>query len=161
MRRCGRCGVCCEIADVPGLGFPKPAGTMCPHFLAGCRIHADPRRPEVCRTFGCAWLHGMGLPRHRPDRCGTMVTVNKANGGTWVFVMDTVKHAHRTTGLAIVRAVVEHVRFPAVVVDADSAVLSKGDFVMLTEDMVPRASQMTGDFVGIFGSLREYHLAAA
>ncbi len=160
-RRCGACAVCCEVADVEGLDFPKPAGTRCPHALRGCAIHADPKRPMVCRSFRCAWLQGFGRLRDRPDKCGCMVTVNDANGGRWIFAVDVTEGAHRTTGAGVIRAVSDAVRLPVVVVLNEHLILGKGDFVMLREDQESRAGKIKGAFVERVNGLNKYVLVVA
>ncbi len=77
-RVCGECTVCCQDLIINTPELKKLPGVLCPHAVEqqGCRIHEA--RPEVCRSWFCAWR---ALPElelgdeWRPDRCGILVTV--------------------------------------------------------------------------------------
>ncbi len=75
-RACGDCAVCCTTLTVDTPDFKKPAETPCVHLAArGCGIHAV--RPEICRTWFCAWRRVAALPDDaRPDRSGLLVSIN-------------------------------------------------------------------------------------
>jgi Fe-S-cluster containining protein len=75
-RACGECTACCIILTVDTPGFKKPAGTPCAHLAShGCGIHAV--RPDICRTWFCAWRRVADLPEEaRPDRSGLLVSLN-------------------------------------------------------------------------------------
>jgi hypothetical protein len=75
-RDCGDCTVCCSVLTVDSPEFKKPAGTPCVHLAAGgCGIHAV--RPQICRTWFCAWRRVAAMPEEaRPDRSGLLVSVN-------------------------------------------------------------------------------------
>jgi hypothetical protein len=36
-----------------------------------CSIYET--RPEACRAYSCAWLHGLGAEQDRPDKCGILI----------------------------------------------------------------------------------------
>lgn len=75
-RACGACTVCCTTLKVDSPDFKKPAETPCAMLGAqGCSIHAV--RPEICRTWFCAWRRVADLPEEaRPDRSGLLVSLN-------------------------------------------------------------------------------------
>ena len=79
-RRCGDCNVCCTLMAVEPL--EKPAFTRCSHVCSrGCRVYKD--RPEVCRTWHCAWVLGHLPHAWRPDKIGLMGDIQ--TGHRWVF----------------------------------------------------------------------------
>ncbi|MFT4117837.1 YkgJ family cysteine cluster protein [Bradyrhizobium sp.] len=55
-RQCGSCSACCDILEVAAVD--KPVNQLCSHWQTGtgCTIYA--RRPQMCRSFVCAWLQG-------------------------------------------------------------------------------------------------------
>ncbi|MGH6613533.1 YkgJ family cysteine cluster protein [Sphingomonas sp.] len=75
-RDCGDCVACCTVLTVDTPDFKKPAGTPCTHLTShGCGIHAV--RPDICRTWFCAWRRVAGMPDEaRPDRSGLLVSLN-------------------------------------------------------------------------------------
>lgn len=74
-RECGDCTACCTVLTVDSPDFRKPAGAPCVHLGArGCGIHAV--RPEICRTWFCAWRRVAEMPEEaRPDRSGLLVSL--------------------------------------------------------------------------------------
>jgi hypothetical protein len=75
-RACGDCVACCSVLTVDTPDFKKPAGVACSHLTAhGCGIHAV--RPDICRTWFCAWRRVAVLPDGaRPDRSGILVSLD-------------------------------------------------------------------------------------
>jgi hypothetical protein len=75
-RACGDCAVCCTVLKMDAPDFKKPAGIACEHLaLHGCGIHAA--RPDICRSWFCAWRRVANLPDEaRPDRSGLLVSLN-------------------------------------------------------------------------------------
>lgn len=75
-RVCGDCMACCTVLAVDTPDFRKPAGTPCIHLVSrGCGIHAV--RPDICRTWFCAWRRIAGMPEEaRPDRSGVLVSLD-------------------------------------------------------------------------------------
>lgn len=70
-RVCGECSVCCVQWKIPVLN--KPARMPCLHLDGDCTIYED--RPQVCATFRCGWLRGMGSEDDRPDKSGKVILV--------------------------------------------------------------------------------------
>jgi Fe-S-cluster containining protein len=56
VRQCGSCNCCCDILEVTAV--TKPVNELCRHWETGkgCTIYND--RPQMCRSFTCAWLQG-------------------------------------------------------------------------------------------------------
>lgn len=145
--KCGECTVCCEIVEVSGDNFFKAAGKMCQHCDGGCMIYDKEERPQVCNSFKCMWLHGFGLPTDRPDKNNIMVSISKFNGGTWMFVMETVKDAYRTTGKPLILELTSTFNIPVIVSSFDSKPGEDyGDFVILKASLEARAKMLKGDF---------------
>jgi hypothetical protein len=66
-RACGECRACCTTCAVNELD--KPLNTPCVHLVQiGCGIYE--RRPQSCRDYDCAWLHGHFGIEDRPDKTG-------------------------------------------------------------------------------------------
>ena len=55
-RQCGSCNACCDILEVAGVD--KPVNQLCRHWQAGTGCTIYDRRPQMCRSFVCAWLQG-------------------------------------------------------------------------------------------------------
>ena len=93
-RKCGSCGVCCNLMRVEALD--KPVRTNCTHFrvirptMGGrCRKYAD--RPDECRNFVCLWLTDYGVDRlMKPDRSGLLIVGYRLDGpvGQVVAVLE-------------------------------------------------------------------------
>lgn len=66
---CGECTACCTILAVDTVN--KTSYKDCQHQGNGCSIYKA--RPEVCKTFQCAWLQVGGPPEERPDKSGLML----------------------------------------------------------------------------------------
>lgn len=56
LRQCGSCNGCCDILEVAAVA--KPVNQLCKHWEdgKGCAIYSQ--RPQMCRSFSCAWLQG-------------------------------------------------------------------------------------------------------
>jgi len=81
-RSCGECSACCFTLEVKAI--KKRPFSLCGSLSesGGCSIYPD--RPDVCRTFTCAWLSGeVGTESQRPDMIG-LVSV-KRDGRIFVF----------------------------------------------------------------------------
>ena len=76
-RECGDCIACCVIPGIDTPGLVKPEGVMCPHCTGrGCGVYG--RRPDVCRTFHCAYRRIRSMPLEtRPDKLGVMFTLER------------------------------------------------------------------------------------
>jgi Fe-S-cluster containining protein len=69
-RECGSCNLCCDILEVTAVG--KPVNELCKHWAGGgCTIYDD--RPQMCRSFSCAWLQGHLSDEWYPLAAGLVV----------------------------------------------------------------------------------------
>lgn len=75
-RECGDCVACCAVLKIDTPALSKPADTLCRHNTGqGCSIHAT--RPEICRTWFCAWRRTASMPdAARPDLSGLLVSLD-------------------------------------------------------------------------------------
>jgi hypothetical protein len=71
VRECGSCSACCTLLEVTDVG--KSANEWCKHCDAGkgCKIYHD--RPQMCRSFSCAWLQGHLDDAWFPEKAGMVV----------------------------------------------------------------------------------------
>lgn len=76
-RPCGDCTACCVLPNIDTPQLVKPEGVVCPHCTGtGCGVYDS--RPEVCRTFNCAWKRIASMPPEtRPDKLGVMFTLER------------------------------------------------------------------------------------
>ena len=76
-RPCGDCIACCVVPVIDTPELKKPEGQVCPNCSGrGCAIYDS--RPEVCRTFNCAWKRIPSMPPEtRPDKLGVMFTLER------------------------------------------------------------------------------------
>ncbi|CAN5664426.1 hypothetical protein BH09PLA1_BH09PLA1_09810 [soil metagenome] len=68
----------------------KPLNTPCVHLVQiGCGIYRS--RPQSCRDYDCAWLHGHFAVEDRPDKTGIVWTFEQIEGfdGLLVHAMLT------------------------------------------------------------------------
>ncbi len=74
-RPCGDCTACCVLPIIDTPELKKAEGETCPNCtVGGCAIYDA--RPQVCRTFNCAWKRITTMPPEtRPDRLGVMFTL--------------------------------------------------------------------------------------
>lgn len=56
VRQCGSCNCCCDILEVTAVA--KPVNELCKHWETGKGCIIYDRRPQMCRSFTCAWLQG-------------------------------------------------------------------------------------------------------
>ena len=76
-RTCGECRACCTTCAVNELD--KPLNTPCVHLAQiGCGIYES--RPQSCRDYDCAWLHGHFADEHRPDKTGIVWSFEQIDG---------------------------------------------------------------------------------
>lgn len=70
-RQCGTCSQCCTLLEVADVG--KAVNAWCQHCEAGkgCRIYDD--RPQMCRSFNCAWIQGHLGDEWFPETAGMVV----------------------------------------------------------------------------------------
>ncbi len=71
VRQCGSCSSCCTLLEVTEVG--KPVNQWCQHCDAGkgCKIYDQ--RPQMCRSFTCAWLQGHLNDDWFPEKAGLVV----------------------------------------------------------------------------------------
>ena len=143
MRECGECMICCFTGSIPELA--KPAHTSCVLYNNGCTVFNDPKRPKTCTMFKCSWLDGWGEDQDRPDKSGIMVSVNKLNGGTFIFAIETRENGIKSN---IVTQMVDKFNLPVIVVDHESKPPhDTGDYVILKKSLKKRAKSMKGKFI--------------
>ena len=70
-RECGSCNLCCDILEVKAVD--KPINQLCRHWEAGkgCVIYDE--RPQMCRSFSCAWWQGHFDDDWFPPKAGLVV----------------------------------------------------------------------------------------
>ena len=51
-----RINCCCDILEVTAVA--KPVNELCKHWKTGTGCTIYDRRPQMCRSFACAWLQG-------------------------------------------------------------------------------------------------------
>lgn len=81
-RDCGSCTVCCRDLAIVHDGMNKLPGITCEHCVTGggCGIYAT--RPNVCRTYHCAWRSLDHLDESwRPDRSGILINLEVREDG--------------------------------------------------------------------------------
>lgn len=71
LRQCGTCTACCTLLEVTEVG--KPMNEWCTYCGdgSGCTIYD--RRPQMCRSFNCAWLLGHLDDEWFPETAGMVV----------------------------------------------------------------------------------------
>jgi Fe-S-cluster containining protein len=71
IRQCGSCSSCCTLLEVTDVG--KAVNEWCKHCDPGkgCMIYEA--RPQMCRSFSCAWLQGHLTDDWYPERAGLVV----------------------------------------------------------------------------------------
>lgn len=70
-RECGTCNACCDILEVAAVD--KPVNTLCKHWQTGTGCTIYERRPQMCRSFVCAWLQGHLDDDWIPEKAGLIV----------------------------------------------------------------------------------------
>jgi hypothetical protein len=71
VKQCGSCTSCCTLLEVTDAG--KSVNEWCKYCEAGkgCTIYDS--RPQMCRSFSCAWLQGHLNDDWYPERSGMVV----------------------------------------------------------------------------------------
>ena len=71
VRQCGSCSACCTLLEVEEVG--TSVNEWCKYCEAGkgCTIYDS--RPQMCRSFSCAWLQGHLDDNWYPERAGMVV----------------------------------------------------------------------------------------
>jgi hypothetical protein len=150
-RNCGECVTCCIVTEIKENDFYKAPNETCKYLnkeCCGCSVFGTEKKPIRCDVFNCAWLKGFGDLNDRPDLNDVMIAIDKFNGGTWVFVLETKKGAYLTTGKNIIIDIANNFNFPVIVVDYDSKYPNdKGDYVIIRKDLEYRAKSIMDDFI--------------
>jgi hypothetical protein len=71
VRQCGPCNRCCDILEVAAVA--KPVNELCKHWEAGNGFTIYKQRPQMCRSFSCAWLQGHFNDDWFPEKAGMVV----------------------------------------------------------------------------------------
>jgi len=72
-RQCGSCNACCDILEVAAVD--KPVNQLCKHWQTGTGCTIYDSRPQMCRSFVCAWLQGHLDDDWFPGHCGELLRV--------------------------------------------------------------------------------------
>ena len=70
-RQCGSCNACCDVLEVAAVD--KPVNQLCQHWQTGTGCTIYDRRPQMCRSFVCAWLQGHLDDEWFPAKSGIIV----------------------------------------------------------------------------------------
>lgn len=70
-RNCGSCTSCCTLLEVTDAG--KAVNEWCQFCVAGKGCTIYDQRPQMCRSFSCAWLQGHVNDDWYPERAGMVV----------------------------------------------------------------------------------------
>lgn len=70
-RQCGSCNCCCDILEVTAV--EKPVNTLCKHWETGKGCTIYDHRPQMCRSFVCAWLQGHLSDEWFPEKARIVV----------------------------------------------------------------------------------------
>jgi hypothetical protein len=71
VRDCGSCTSCCTLLEVTDAG--KAVNEWCKYCEAGKGCTIYDQRPQMCRSFSCAWLQGHLNDDWYPERAGIVV----------------------------------------------------------------------------------------
>jgi hypothetical protein len=146
-RACGPCTVCCTVGEVPELS--KPAWQTCVHVCAtGCAIHG--RAPQVCQTFECGWLQGIGLNSDRPDKSSIFVSnITDDANGRFNVVMELKPHAIWLSGRSVVVDLAQRTVVPIIVVESGARPPHDvGSLTIVPDRMRGRTARMRGLYRG-------------
>jgi Fe-S-cluster containining protein len=71
VRECGSCSQCCTLLEVTDVG--KSMNEWCKHCDPGKGCMIYDRRPQMCRSFVCAWLQGYLDEQWYPENANMVV----------------------------------------------------------------------------------------
>jgi hypothetical protein len=71
VRECGSCTSCCTLLEVTEVG--TAVNEWCKHCEAGQGCTIYDQRPQMCRSFSCAWLQGHLDDDWYPESAGMVV----------------------------------------------------------------------------------------
>lgn len=70
-RQCGSCNLCCDILEVTAVA--KPVNELCKHWEEGKGCNIYNQRPQMCRSFNCAWWQGYFGDEWFPEKARMVV----------------------------------------------------------------------------------------
>jgi hypothetical protein len=70
-RQCGSCNLCCDVLEVTDVA--KPVNELCRHWEVGKGCTIYDHRPQMCRSFSCAWLQGHLGDEWFPETAGIVL----------------------------------------------------------------------------------------
>lgn len=141
-RSCGECTVCCTLLGVPELN--KGAYEACSKLDGNCTVYSS--RPKSCRDFECLWLQDIGLPEHRPDRSGLVLTVTVEDcilgkaGAVIVAHEAQPDAAHRPENAVLLQVFVDHTAVVITRKDGPRTVLSNDPIILRRAQNAARGS---------------------
>jgi hypothetical protein len=148
-RNCNECAECCYLCEIREI--KKPPYTNCFYQIkqqVKNRCLIPEAKPKSCEHFLCAWMRGFGSDADRPDNNGAMISINIANNGTWIFIIETKKDAVITTAKNIIIDVVEKHEFPAIISSFGSKPPNDfGDLTVIKQSLFHRCDRMRGDLI--------------
>lgn len=150
-RECVECITCCIVTEISYNDFYKAPDIKCKYLndaCDGCSVYGTDKKPPNCTNYNCAWLKGFGDINDRPDLNNVMLSIDRFNGGVWIFVMETKKGAYLTSGKNIITEVANKFNYPVIVVDYDSKYPNdKGDYVIIKNSLENISKFIMGDFI--------------
>ena len=88
-RECGDCNACCIWLKGESYSHEFGGGKPC-HFLKGnCSIYET--RPEVCKTYQCAWLQGLFSENLKPEKSKVIISVENWSKGQFLRAIEMGK----------------------------------------------------------------------
>lgn len=107
MRDCNECRACCEgWLNGHAFGCAFGSGKPCVFLLGGCSVYEF--RPEVCRSFYCAWSQELLPEWMRPDRCGALVSVERWSKGQYLRCIGMGRDISEDSKSEVKRFCLEH-----------------------------------------------------
>lgn len=148
-RECGNCEVCCITPAIEDPSLNKPAGVVCPHLNQSkskhkCMIYAD-RPMAYCGTFFCSWMMGFGNEEDQPSKNGLLTNINTFNNGRWITAIEFKPNALISGKNIIIDLIKKHET--AVIVQLFDSSIETGDWTVIKNSLLNRATAMTGDFI--------------
>lgn len=87
---CGDCNACCNgglIGEAHGHVFGE--GVPC-HYLNNQKCSIYKERPDVCKSYQCAWSQGLFTKELKPNKSGILVSVEVKDGKQYLKVVDLI-----------------------------------------------------------------------
>jgi len=152
-RECGNCNVCCIIGAVPELS--KPAHTPCV-FLKDCKkgccsIFENPDLPDTCRNYECSWKQGFGEYYGRPNQNKVLFSCTELENQVWFTAIEIEENAITEYGANMALAIARETHTPIIVVQyGKRPPEDNGDWVIVTEETLPRCKRIVGEEIHRF-----------